>query len=302
MLISFGYDISLRLEVETTVLFCLRVHPSRRKDIVSGENFQIEPHNPFEEYFNGFGNICGRVHCKPGIVRFVNEGVIRDSAQLDAYEPSAAQHEIFNLPQETLEYLLPSRYCEVDSELANFAWANFNTTPLGWPRVQAICDFVHGHIQFDYQKARSTRTALDAFREGVGVCRDFTHLAVTLCRCMNIPARYVTGYLGDIGVPPVPDPMDFSAWMEVYLGGRWFTFDPRHNRRRVGRIVIARGRDASDVAITTVFGSHTLAKFLVKTEEGKVNGAPKCRPTSETQKIDDPRNGRISQRVDMLAA
>ncbi len=173
MLISFGYDISLRLEVETTVLFCLRVHPSRRKDIVSGENFQIEPHNPFEEYLNGFGNICGRVHCKPGIVRFVNEGVIRDSGQLDAYEPSAAQHEIFNLPQETLEYLLPSRYCEVDSELANFAWANFNTTPLGWPRVQAICDFVHGHIQFDYQKARSTRTALDAFRERVGVCRDF---------------------------------------------------------------------------------------------------------------------------------
>jgi transglutaminase-like putative cysteine protease len=164
MLISFGYDISLRLEVETAVLFCLRVHPSRREDIVSGEKFRIEPQSPFEQYLDGFGNISGRVHCKPGIVRFVNQGVIRDSGQLDAYEPS----EIFNLPQETLVYLLPSRYCEVDSELANFAWANFSTTPLGWSRVQAISDFVHGHIQFDYQKARATRTALDAFRERVG--------------------------------------------------------------------------------------------------------------------------------------
>jgi transglutaminase-like putative cysteine protease len=211
-----------------------------------------------------------------GIIRFVNQGIIRDSGQLDAYEPSAAPNEVSNLPQETLVYLLPSRYCEVDSELADFAWAHFSTTPPGWLRVQAICDFVHGHIRFDYQKARATRTALDAFGERVGVCRDFTHLAVTLCRCMNIPARYVTGYLGDIGIPPVPDPMDFSAWMEVYLGGRWFTFDPRHNRRRIGRIVIARGRDASDVAITTVFGSHTVVKFLVRTEEVTNNGAPEC--------------------------
>jgi transglutaminase-like putative cysteine protease len=269
MLISFGYDISLRLEAESAVLFCLKVHPSRTQDIVSGENFRIKPQSPFEEYVDGFGNICACAHCQPGIIRFVNQGVIRDSGQLDACEPCAAQDEVFNLPLETLLYLLPSRYCEVDSELADFAWANFSTVRPGWSRVQAICDFVHAHLQFDYQQARARRTALDAFRERVGVCRDFTHLAVTLCRCMNIPARYVTGYLGDIGVPPVPDPMDFSAWMEVYLGGRWFTFDPRHNRRRIGRIVIARGRDASDVAITTVFGSHTLAKFLVNTEEVK---------------------------------
>ena len=282
MLISFGYDISLRLEVETAVLFYLKVHPSRREDIVSGENFRIEPQSPFDQNLDGFGNICGRSYCRPGIVRFVNQGVIRDSGELDAYEPSAAQDEIFNLPQETLVYLLPSRYCEVDSELANFAWANFGTTPLGWSRVQTISDFVHGHIQFDYQKARATRTALEAFRERVGVCRDFTHLAVTLCRCMNIPARYVTGYLGDIGIPPVPDPMDFSAWMEVYLGGRWFTFDPRHNRRRIGRIVMARGRDASEVPITTVFGNHTLAKFLVNTEEVKDNRSPGVRTKSET--------------------
>ena len=236
---------------------------------------------------------AGRGYCRPDIVRFVNQGVIRDSGQLDAYEPSAAQDEIFNLPHETLVYLLPSRYCEVDSELADFAWANFSTIAPGWSRVQAICDFVHGHIQFDYQKARATRTALDAFRERVGVCRDFTHLAVTLCRCMNIPARYVTGYLGDIRIPRVPDPMDFSAWMEAYLGGQWFTFDPRHNRRRIGRIVIARGRDATDVAITTVFGSHTLANFLVNTEEVKNNGALDGQTNACNGELTEIRRGRI---------
>ncbi|HEY5812411.1 MAG TPA: transglutaminase family protein, partial [Terrimicrobiaceae bacterium] len=267
MLISFGYDIALRLPAETAVIFCLKVNPSRRHDIVSGENFQIEPHGHFDEYVDGFGNLCGRTLCQPGIVRFVNQGVIKDSGRLDPYVPDAVQHTIPNLPPETLVYLLPSRYCEVDSELAEFAWANFSATPLGWPRIQAVCDFVHGHLSFDYQQARATRTALDAFRERVGVCRDFTHLAVALCRCMNIPARYATGYLGDIGVPPAPDPMDFSAWMEAYVGGRWYTFDPRNNCRRIGRIVMARGRDASDVALTTVFGSHTLEKFHVVTAE-----------------------------------
>ena len=245
MLISFGYDISLRLEVETAVHFCLRVHPSRREDIVA-RIFESSRKALSYNIWTDFETSAAVSIANPGIIRFVNRGIVRDSGQLDAYEPSAAPNEVSNLPQETLVYLLPSRYCEVDSELADLAWAHFSTTPPGWLRVQAICDFVHGHIRFDYQKARATRTALDAFGERVGVCRDFTHLAVTLCRCMNIPARYVTGYLGDIGIPPVPDPMDFSAWMEVHLGGRWFTFDPRHNRRRIGRIVIARGRDASD--------------------------------------------------------
>ena len=192
------------------------------------------------------------------------------SATAECWTPlrlTLSQEEIFRLPSENLVYLLPSRYCEVDSELSDFAWANFAAAPAGWARVQRICDFVHGHIQFDYMKARSNRTALEAFRERVGVCRDFTHLAIALCRCMNVPARYVTGYLGDIGIPPAPYPMDFSAWMEVYLGGRWYAFDPRHNRRRIGRIVIARGRDASDVALTTVFGKQQLAEFLVITEE-----------------------------------
>jgi len=282
MLISFGFDISLRLEVETAALFCLKVHPSRCKDLVSGEDFRIEPQRPFEEFSDAYGNRCGRVRCGPGIVRFINRGVIRDSGELDIFAPQAVQDQVWGLPQDTLAYLLPSRYCETDSsELANFAWANFTTTPLGWARVQAICDFVHGHITFDYLQARASRTALEAFRERVGVCRDFTHLAVTLCRCMNIPARYVTGYLGDIGVPPAPDPMDFSAWMEVYLGGQWFTFDPRHNCRRIGRIVIARGRDASDVAITTVFGNHLLEKFFVLTDEIPDDGAPQATQFSQ---------------------
>ncbi len=288
MLISFGYDISLRLEVETAVLFCLRIHPSRRKDLVSGENFRIEPQRPFEEYSDGYGNRCGRVHCKPGVIRFVNRGVIRDTGALDVFAPRAPQEEIFRLPSDTLVYLLASRYCETDSELANFAWANFSATPPGWARVQQICDFVHGHIQFDYMKARANRTALEAFRERVGVCRDFTHLAITLCRCMNMPARYVTGYLGDIGIPPAPYPMDFSAWMEVYLGGRWFAFDPRHNCRRIGRIVIARGRDASDVALTSVFGNHTLAEFFVVTEEVSENHA--FRAAENSQNGTDPGN------------
>jgi transglutaminase-like putative cysteine protease len=273
MFISFGYDISLRLEMETAVLFCLRIHPSRCEDLVSGENFRIEPQRPFEEYSDGYGNRCGRVHCKPGVIRFVNRGVIRDGGTLDVLAPQARQEEIFRLPSNTFVYLLPSRYCETDSELANFALGKFGATPAGWARVQQICDFVHGHLQFDYMKARANRTALEAFREREGVCRDFAHLAIALCRCMNIPARYVTGYLGDIGIPPAPYPMDFSAWMEVYLGGRWFAFDPRHNCRRIGRIVIARGRDASDVALTTVFGNHTLGEFFVVTEEVPENRA-----------------------------
>jgi transglutaminase-like putative cysteine protease len=267
MLISFGYDISLGLQVGTTMLFCLKVHPSRQKDLVAGENFRIEPARSFEEYSDTFGNLCGRVYCEPGIVRFVNHGIIRDSGELDGFAPEAPQLEIWQLPVNSLLFLLASRYCETDSELLDFAWTTFGTTKPGWARVQAICDFVHGHLEFDYLKARANRTALEAFRERVGVCRDFTHLAITLCRCMNVPARYVTGYLGDIGIPPAPYPMDFSAWMEVFLGGKWYAFDPRHNCRRIGRIVMARGRDASDVALTTIFGKHTLESFVVNTDE-----------------------------------
>jgi transglutaminase-like putative cysteine protease len=280
MIISFGFNIALRLEAKSAVLFCLKVHPSRSKDLVCGEDFKIDPQCPFDEYVDAYGNRCGRVHCGPGIVRFINRGVIRDSGALDPFVPQARQNEIFRLPQDALVYLLPSRYCESDSDLAGFARERFGATEPGWARVQAICDFVHQHVEFDYMKARANRTALETFRERMGVCRDFAHLAIALCRCMNLPARYVTGYLGDIGIPPAPYPMDFSAWMEVYLDGQWFTFDPRHNCRRIGRIIIASGRDASDVALTMVFGNHTLEGFSVTTEELPEDLAFQMRPSA----------------------
>jgi transglutaminase-like putative cysteine protease len=267
MLIRIGYDIALRLPAPTTVVYVLHVHPSRKGDLVKAENFRTEPRLPVEEYVDDFGNHCGRVNAPMGIIRFLNEALIRDPGELDRYVPDAPQNDVRDLPVETLSFLLPSRYCEVDSELLDFAWHTFGGTPLGWPRVQAICDFVHGHLRFDYLQARANRTALEAFREKIGVCRDFTHLAVTLCRCMNIPARYATGYLGDIGVPPDVEPMDFSAWIEVYLGSHWHTFDARHNRRRIGRVLIGRGRDAGDVPISMAFGRNLLEHFEVITEE-----------------------------------
>jgi len=266
ILIKLGYDIVLGLPAATTIVYVLRVHPSRSSDLVTPENFRIEPSLPVEEYVDGFGNRCGRVNAPFGNIRFLSEAVIRNSGELDPCVPSEPQNDVTSLPLETLAFVLPSRYCEVDSELLDFAWSTFGSTPTGWPRVQAVCDFVHGHIRFDYMQARANRTALEGFRERVGVCRDFTHLAITLCRCLNFPARYVTGYLGDIGVPPT-GPMDFSAWFEVFLGNRWYTFDARHNARRIGRVVIGRGRDAGDVPIAMAFGRHTLERFEVTSEQ-----------------------------------
>ncbi len=269
MLIKIGYDIELAVTSPMALIYLLHVHPSRRDDLVAPEDFRLSNGLQAEEYMDAFGNHCGRVNVPAGVgsVRFTNHAVVRDSGMLDDVNYGAYQHDPTELPFSTLQFILPSRYCEVDSELLNFAWNQFGQTPLGWARVQAICDFVHNHLRFDYQQARATRTALQGFQERVGVCRDFTHLAVTLCRCMNIPARYCTGYLGDIGVPQVPYPMDFSAWFEVFLGDRWYTFDARHNRTRIGRIVMARGRDAGDVPITMAFGPNTLTNFHVVTEE-----------------------------------
>jgi len=269
MLIKIGFDIELGVTAPTALIYMLRVHPSRAADIQSGETFTISPPLRTDHYTDAFSNHCARVEVPSGIsrVRLRNEAVVFDTGWPDPVSPAAVEHAPANLPVETLQFLLPSRYCEVDSELLQLAWAKFGGVPHGWQRVQAICDFVHGHLRFDYQSARATRTALEGFRERTGVCRDFTHLAITLCRCMNIPARYVTGYLGDIGVAPVPYPMDFSAWFEVYLGDRWHTFDARHNVPRIGRVVIARGRDAADVPITMVFGVNTLERFEVTTDE-----------------------------------
>jgi transglutaminase-like putative cysteine protease len=272
VLIRIGYDIVLRLFNASPVVFLLRVHPSLQSTLMVPEDFQLEPDLPVECYLDSFGNHCGRLNASAGAIHFRNHAVVWDSGEPDLFAPKAEQELVCQMPPAAVTFLLPSRYCEVDSELMGFAWAKFGSIAPGWSRVQAICDFVHEHIHFDYQQARANRTALDAFREGVGVCRDFTHLAITLCRCLNIPARYVTGYLGDIGVPAMDAPMDFSAWLEVYLGGRWYSFDARHNEPRIGRIVIARGRDAADVPITMLFANHQLEKFSVVTDEVKMNG------------------------------
>ncbi|GAA4354197.1 transglutaminase family protein [Variovorax defluvii] len=269
MLIRIGFDIELTLNPPTAMIYMLQVHPSRAGDVQGSEHITISPPLVTDHYLDAFDNHCARVRVPEGVtqVRLRNEAQVFDTGWPDPVEPGAEAHPPDRLPVETLRFLLPSRYCEVDGELLAFAWQTFGQTPRGWPLVQAICDYVHGHIRFDYQQARATRTALEGWRERTGVCRDFTHLAITLCRCMNVPARYVTGYLGDIGVPPVPYPMDFSAWFEVYLGDRWWAFDARHNRPRIGRIAIARGRDAADVPITMVFGEHSLVRFEVVTEE-----------------------------------
>ena len=267
MLIEIGYDIALRVATPTAILFELRVHPSREADLVAPEAVRVEPNVSVCEYYDLFGNRCGRISVPSGLIRFTNHAVIRDSGELNAIAPEAEYTDVRDLPLHTLPFIQPSRYCDADTELLTLAWNQFGGIQGGWNRVQAICDFVHGSLQFDYLRARSNRTALESLREGTGVCRDFTHLAITLCRCLNIPARYATGYLGDIGVPIDPAPMDFSAWFEAYVGGEWYSFDPRHNTRRIGMIPMAMGRDASDCALTTVFSLHALESFQVVTRE-----------------------------------
>lgn len=264
--IRIGFDIAYECQVRTPMVLSLRVHPSRAHDLHAPDTIVTDPPLAMSEYTDGFGNLCTRLVIQPGRTRLTANTIIRDSGLPDPVVPDAPQHDIADLPSECIVFLLGSRYCETD-ELSQEAWDLFGKTPLGWGRVQAICDYVHEHVAFGYANARPTKTASDVRIERAGVCRDFAHLAVTYCRCMNIPARYVTGYLGDIGVPKDPAPMDFSAWFEAYLGGRWYSFDARHNKPRIGRIVIARGRDASDVAISTSFGMTTLANFQVWTDE-----------------------------------
>jgi transglutaminase-like putative cysteine protease len=233
-----------------------------------------------QDYADVFGNICTRMVAPAGLIEIRNEFIISDSGLPDAVEESAVQVPLPELPDHTLMYLLGTRYCDTQM-LTDFAWSTFGHLARGWQRARAICDYVHDRIQFGYHFARSDRTASEGHEERVGVCRDFAHLAVALCRCMNIPARYCTGYLGDIGVPVDPAPMDFSAWFEAYIGGKWYTFDARHNHPRIGRIVIARGRDAADVAISTAFGPAKLVRFNVLTEEVPVDEASSLQPSDD---------------------
>lgn len=266
MLIHAGYEISYACPQPTPMILTLSVHPSRINDLVSLDRALFAPPLAANTYHDSFGNFCHVIEAPAGQLTMHTDFVIRDDGLPDEIAPDAQQHALGDLPVEVLVFLLGSRYCETD-RLGATAWSLFGHMRKGWPLVQAICDFVHGHIAFDYAHASPLKTAFDAYTQKRGVCRDFAHLAITLCRCMNIPARYCTGYLGDIGVPPDPAPMDFSAWFEVFLGGRWYTFDARHNTPRIGRILMARGRDATDVAIVTSFGPSTLTGFKVVTDE-----------------------------------
>jgi len=266
MLIRAGYQIRFATDVTTPMLAMLSIHPSRNKDLVSPHRIEATPDVPIYDYVDAYGNVCTRITVPPGGLTLSCDFTIEDSGELDRRSPDAQQHDVEDLPDDVLLFLLGSRYCETD-RLISVAWSLFSGTTPGWQRVQAIVDFVNSHIEFGYHHARPTKTAWDAYQERQGVCRDFAHLAIALCRCMNIPARYCTGYLGDIGIPPVDAPMDFSAWFDVYLGGDWHTFDARHNRPRIGRILMARGRDATDTALTTSFGQATLAEFTVHTDQ-----------------------------------
>jgi transglutaminase-like putative cysteine protease len=269
--IRAGYDIAFQCFQETPMVLLLSIEPARVKDLLSEHRIRFSPDVSARDYRDMFGNTCTRIVAPPGLIEIRNEFLIADSGLPDEVAPAAQQFEVAELPDDVLIYLLGSRYCDTE-KLSNLAWSLFGGIAPGWQRVQAICDYAHDRIRFGYHHARSDRTAFEGHEERIGVCRDFAHLAVTLCRCMNIPARYCTGYLGDIGVPVDPAPMDFSAWFEVYLDGRWFTFDARHNHPRIGRIVMARGRDAADVAISTNFGAVQLARFSVITDE--VRAAP----------------------------
>ncbi|MDZ4371250.1 MAG: transglutaminase family protein [Phenylobacterium sp.] len=261
MRIRTGFRIVYDCPAPTPMLLSLSVHPSRRQDLESPDWLATDPTVDVRQYLDTYGNICSRLLAPAGRITLSTDFVIRDDGLIDPYVPDAIQHEVQDLPGDVLLFLLGSRYCETD-RLSETAWRLFQGTRPGWERVQAIVDHVHNHIVFDYAAARPDKSAFDAWNERVGVCRDYAHLAIAFCRCMNIPARYCTGYLGDLGVPVV-DPMDFSAWFEVYLGGRWRTFDARNNMPRMGRVLIARGRDAVDVPITNAFGAAHLEVFEV---------------------------------------
>lgn len=270
--IRVGYEMVYDFPQLTPVIMVLGMHFTRASDVITPDFLTTSPSVPITPYRDLFGNWCSRIVAPPGRICLSADGMVRDNGLPDVVVPGAIQHAVEDLPGETLVYLLGSRYCETD-RLSDIAWKLFEHTPPGWARVQAICDFVHHHIKFGYQHARATMTAFEVYNEGKGVCRDYAHLAVTFCRCMNIPARYCTGYLSDIGTPK-PWVGDFAGWFEAYIGGRWHMFDPRNNVPRIGRVLIAQGRDASDVPITQTFGPNTLVSFKVWTDEVSETLAP----------------------------
>jgi transglutaminase-like putative cysteine protease len=270
MQLRIGFELTYRFPQPTPVILLVSVHESRARDLIVPDSLMVEPSIPITGYVDAFGNRCHRLLAPAGIVRLTADGVIKDKGEPDEVRSDAWQDSVEDLPDDSLMFLLGSRYCETDL-LSQTAWQLFGGTPSGYSRVQAICDYVHNLIAFDYQNARVTRTAAEAFNERTGVCRDYAHLAIAYCRCMNIPARYCTGYLSDAGLAPPFAVGDFAAWFEAWIGGRWHMFDPRNNVPRMGRVLMARGRDASDVAIATTFGPNTLEGFRVWADEVPVH-------------------------------
>ena len=268
MRIKVGFEIAYAAAQPTPMVFMLSIHPSRRHDIIGDETIVTEPGVPIGYYRDSFGNVCGRLVAPAGGVTLRGNALVHDSGLPDVVVPEASQLPIDRLPDEALLYLMASRYCETD-KLTDIAWSLFGNSRPGWQRVMAICEYVHDRVSFGYQHAHHMKSALDVHEQRAGVCRDFAHLALTFCRCVGIPARYCTGYMGDIGIPPEPEPMDFSGWFEAYLSGQWYTFDARHVVPRIGRILMATGRDAADVALTTSFGRMNLTKFVVVSDEVK---------------------------------
>jgi transglutaminase-like putative cysteine protease len=266
MRIHVGCEMTFEFPQTTPLIAMLNVHFSRISDLERPDYLVTDPSVAIASYRDSFGNWCNRLVAPAGRFTMRTDTVVRDHGESDPTALNALQHQVQDLPSETLLFLPGSRYCETDS-LSDEAWRRFGHTPLGWPRVQAVCDFVHQHITFGYEHSRPTRTAAEGFAERRGVCRDYAHLAVAFCRCLNIPARYCTGYVSDIGQPPPYATMDFAAWFEAYLGGQWHTFDPRNNEPRIGRILIAQGRDAADVPLTHIFGPGVLSNFRVWTDE-----------------------------------
>ena len=266
MQIRLGYELIYRCPQPTPMILNLNIHYTRAGDLIRADNMLTDPWVPLVLYRDGFGNWCTRLVAPTGRLRITADAVVHDRGVAEPVVLNAQQHAVESLPEETLVYLLGSRYCDTE-HLSEAAWSLFGNTVPGWARVQSICDFVNRHITFGYQFARATKTASEAFHERQGVCRDYAHLAITFCRCLNIPARYCTGYLGDINVPPVDAPMDFAGWFEAYIGGAWYTFDARNNTPRIGRVLIARGRDAADVAISMTFGPNVLEGFRVWADE-----------------------------------
>ncbi|GFE69540.1 transglutaminase family protein [Chroococcus sp. FPU101] len=266
MLIKIGYDIVIESPAPVPMHLMLYTHPERVGDLRKPDQIRFDPDISIKEYIDPFGNRCGRIIAPLGQLRMWNDTIVEDSGLPDIINPQAIQHDIEDLPPQTLQYLLGSRYCEVD-QLSEIAWQLFGNITPGWQKVQAICGWVHANIRYGYAYTNVSKTAYQVYTERTGVCRDFAHLALTFCRCLNIPARYAAGYLGDIRVEPLPFAMDFHAWFEVFLDGQWYTFDARHNVPRIGRVLMVRGRDAADVALMTSFGSYQLKEFKVWADE-----------------------------------